>query len=55
MTSFLPSNATCYLKWNSFRGEDPFEQGAIPCTSSEIYSAGRWSMAWARSGLARCW
>jgi len=43
MTSFPSSNATCYLQWSSYNGEDPFEKGAIPCTS-ENFSAGRWSM-----------
>ncbi|KAK4158656.1 hypothetical protein QBC43DRAFT_328595 [Cladorrhinum sp. PSN259] len=47
MTSFPPSNATCFLKWNAFNGEDPFAKfgagAAIPCWSDN-FSAGRWSM-----------
>jgi len=44
MTSFPSSNATCHVQWNSYNGEDPFEKGVIPCTSSEDYRAGRWNM-----------
>lgn len=50
MTSFPSSNATCYLKWNSYNGEDPFEKGAIPCTS-ENFAAGRWSMQLLRQNV----